>query len=490
MKIFILGSILMGCTHSPTKDLLTTDFLLQKDIKQITFQGDNERPRFSANGNRLIYASRGRGHQKNLQLYETDLNRNKERRVTYQDGDAFDPSYISEMEMIYSSTTDEIKESPFLNRNPSKEFPPAEVYMSDRFGSDILRVTNQPGYDGEAFLMPHPTKPSVIFTSRRGDVTGIYQSDLKSGFVSLLAAETGKDRRSPTLSPEKSRVAFIETNLETKQQSLQLVDIRTKQTALLKSDEGQYRDLFFAPRPPARLFYSILRKGEKKNQIEVYNLETKCTQVVFKGTDSLMYPAVSNESNERVAFTRTFQDKKQIYIVALPDEMGPCLADPNATKIEPANGVNSTDSSAAATTSVVAPGPAKPTRRAKRQPVPKPAPVQELANPLPERKIIPAPADGANETGQIPVPSQTPASTANKETATPAVSSTAPGNESATPSTSNPRSPAPSNATKAAPIPADSPSAQNMAPSSPPLVTPATSPVSAETATPAPAPVK
>ncbi|QLY25078.1 PD40 domain-containing protein [Bdellovibrio sp. KM01] len=432
MKIFILGSILSGCTHSPTKDLLTTDFLLQKDIKQITFQGDNERPRFSANGNRLIYASRGRGNQKNLQLYETDLIRNKERRVTFQDGDAFDASYISEMEMIYSSTTDEIKESPFLNRNPSKEFPPADIYMSDRFGSDILRVTNQPGYDGEAFLMPHPTKPSVIFTSRRGDVTGIYQSDLKSGFVSLLAAETGRDRRSPTLSPEKSRVAFIETNLETKQQSLQLVDIRTKQTVLLKSDEGQYRDLFFAPRPPARLFYSILRKGEKKNQIEVYNLETKCTQVVFKGTDSLMYPAVSNESNERVAFTRTFQDKKQIYIVALPDDMGPCLADPNAAKTEvpaTANGVTSTDNAAAAA-AVVAPTQAKPTRRAKRQPIPKPSPVQEPANPLPERKIVP-------------------------ESPTPSVAPTATPIESAAPS-----------------------------------LAPAASPVSAETATPAPTPVK
>jgi dipeptidyl aminopeptidase/acylaminoacyl peptidase len=420
LKIFILGSILTGCTHSPTKDLLTTDFLLQKDIKQITFQGDNERPRFSANGNRLIYASRGRGNQKNLQLFETDLTRNKERRVTFQDGDAFDASYISEMEMIYSSTTDEIKESPFLNRNPSKEFPPADLYMSDRFGSDILRVTNQPGYDGESFLMPHPTKPFVIFTSRRGDVTGIFQIDLKSGYVSLLAAETGKDRRSPTLAPEKTRVAFIETNLETKQQSLQLVDIRTKQTALLKSDEGQYRDLFFAPRPPARLFYSILRKGEKKNQIEVYNLETKCTQVVFKGTDSLMYPAVSNESNERVAFTRTFQDKKQIYIVALPEDLGPCLADAN---VEPPKTENATVNPAAAAASAATVAPKKPTRRGKRAPIPAPAPVQEPAVPLPERKMTPAPEEPATPAATAPPvvpPAVTPsASPVSVETPTP-----------------------------------------------------------------------
>ncbi|UYL08712.1 PD40 domain-containing protein [Bdellovibrio sp. SKB1291214] len=419
LKIFILGSILVGCSHSPTKDLLTTDFLLQKDVKQITFQGDNERPRFSANSNRLIYSSRGRGNQKNLQIYETDLIRNKERRVTFQDGDAFDPSYISEMEMIYSSTTDEIKESPFLNRNPSKEYPPADLYMSDRFGAEILRITKQPGYDAESFLLQHPTKPTVIFTSRRGEVTGIFHLDLKTGYVSLLSAETGRDRRSPTLSPDKSAVAFIDTNLESKQQSLQLVDIRTKQTALLKSDEGQYRDLFFAPRSPARLFYSILRKGEKKHQIEVYNLDTKCTQVVFKGSDSLMYPSVSNELKERVAFTRTFQDKKQIYIVDLPLELGPCLEKPvveiktdksvvntntispviEQTTLIPAAANPATQNSAVSEKAELKPA-AK--RAVKRKPIPP-------SKPVPEPEVTPAPRTIAPEPSPATTPAETPA---------------------------------------------------------------------------------
>jgi dipeptidyl aminopeptidase/acylaminoacyl peptidase len=423
LKIFILGSILTGCTHSPTKDLLTTDFLLQKDIKQITFQGDNERPRFSANGNRLIYSSRGRGNQKNLQIYETDLIRNKERRVTFQDGDAFDPDYISDMEMIYSSTTDEIKESPFLNRNPSKEFPPADLYMSDRFGAEILRVTKQPGYDAESFLLPHPTKPTVIFTSRRGEVTGIFHLDLKTGYVSLLSAETGRDRRSPTLSPDKSRVAFVDTNLESKQQSLQLVDLRTKQTTLLKADEGQYRDLFFAPRSPARLFYSILRKGEKKHQIEVYNLDTKCTQVVFKGTDSLMYPSVSNENKERVAFTRTFQDKKQIYIVELPADLGACLEAPTIdaktdkavtapaaekTTVAPATPNPATGNTVAPAAAEVKPAPK---RAVKRKPIPP-------SKPLPEPEVTPAPRTITPD----PSPETPAASPVSVETPTPAPS--------------------------------------------------------------------
>ncbi|MBO9665278.1 MAG: PD40 domain-containing protein [Bdellovibrio sp.] len=325
--------MLAGCSHmSLTKDLLTPDFLLSKGSKQITFQGDNDRPRFSPDNQRLIYSSHHRGNQKNAQIFEMDLARNKERRVTYSDGDAFDPFYLSTTELMYASTTDEIKESPFLNRNPDKDFPPSDLYMSDRFGSEILRITQQPGFDAEALYVNHPVKPFIIFTSRRGDVTGVYRMDLKNWLVSLIAAEKDKDRRSPTISPNRKDAAFIETDLKTNTQSLQLIDLKTKKMQTLKENEGTYRDLFFAPRSPDRLFYSILRKGEKKFQLEVYNVDSKCTQVVFKGSDSLMTPTVSDEPNERLAFTRLFQDKKQIYIVNLPQDLGPCLEAQNAVE--------------------------------------------------------------------------------------------------------------------------------------------------------------
>ena len=331
-KFLVLGgSILTGCSHlSITKNLLTPDFLLSNGSQQVTFLGDNERPRFSEDGSRLIYTSHNRGNQKNSQLFELDLARNKERRVTFSDGDAFDPGFISDSEILYASTTDEIKESPFLNKNPDKEFPPSDLYMSDRFGSDIVRLSQQPGYDAEPLFVKHPTDPYIIFTSRRGDLTGIYRMNLKHVLVSLITAEKNKDRRSPTLSPDQKDMAFIEKDLKSGDLSLQLLNIKSKKTAVLKTGEGLYRDLFFAPKSPGRLFYSILRKGEKQYQLEVYNVETKCTQVVFKGADSLFYPTVSNESRERLAFSRLFQDRKQIYVVNLPPDLGPCLEQQNA----------------------------------------------------------------------------------------------------------------------------------------------------------------
>lgn len=316
----------LGCSHpSATKDVLTPDYLLAKGSKQLTFLGENDRPRFSQDNTRLIYTSRSRATHKGSQLYELDIISNKERRVTFSDGDAFDGSYLSESEILYASTTDEIKERPLLNQNFNKDFPPADIYMSDLFGTEILRLTQQPGFDGDPLFVPHPTKPFILFSSRRGDLLGVYRLDLKHLPVSLVSAEKEKEKRNPSLSPDRTQLFWFENNLKTGEQSLVLYKLKEKIPFVLKSGEGAYRDLFVAPRPPVRIFYSILRKGDKHYQIEVYDHEKQCTQVVFKGSDSLSSPAISNEINERMAFVRLFQDKKQIYLAPLPTDLGPCL---------------------------------------------------------------------------------------------------------------------------------------------------------------------
>lgn len=323
----LMMSAFVGCSHSATKDVLTPDFLLSKGTQQVTFLGDNDHPRFSADGNRLLYHSRRAVHR-GLQIYEMDLNKKKERRVTFSDGDAFDASYIGDQEIIYASTTDEIKEGPLVNRSFDKDFPPADIYMSDLYGTDILRLSRQPGYDGELLFLSHPKRPAIFFTSRRGELLGIYRLDLQKLPVSLISAEKGKSKRYPALTPDQQNLAWVEKDLKSNEESLVLYKLKSKVPLMLKSGEGEYRDLFFAPRNPQRLFYSILRKGEKKNQLEVYNVETNCTQVVFKGADSLYSPTVSNETTERLAFARLFQDKKQIYSVLLPSDLGPCLETP------------------------------------------------------------------------------------------------------------------------------------------------------------------
>lgn len=325
---------LSGCsTIKATKSLLTNDYLLAKGSQQLTFFGDNDHPRFSADGKKILFTSQARPEHKGAQIYELEIDKNKLRRVTYSDGDAFDATYVSDSEILYASTTDEIKESPILNKNFSKESPPAELYMSDLYGTDILRLTYQPGYDGEGLFVSHFSRPAIYFTTRRGDVVGIYRMDLKNLPVTVIGSEMGHEKRFPTVTSDGLLMAFVDKDLKTSEQVVKVLDLKTRVATVIKKNDGVYRDLQFAPQSPARLFYSVLRKGEVHYQIEVYDLEKKCTQVVFKGKDSLVAPTVSATKPEKMAFARLIEDKKQIYILSLPTDLGPCIEATNPANL-------------------------------------------------------------------------------------------------------------------------------------------------------------
>lgn len=327
----IVGVFLLvaGCTHRNTaKELPAPDYLTGVESKQLTFFGDNSHPRFSFDNSKILFNSIRPPLHKGSQIYEIDLESHRERRVTYSDGDAFDATYISSNEFIYASTTDEIKESPFQHRAHNNDVPPSDLYMSDLFGTEILRLTKQPGFDGSPLLFPHSEKPFIIFSSRRGEIYGIYRLDLENLPVSLIAAEKGKEKKYPALSPDGGQVVWIERELKSLEQSLVVYNLKSKKTKVIPRQPGQYRDLFFASRPPERLFYSVQHESTGNYQIEVYDIAKDCTQVIFKGADDLFYPAVSDEALERMTFARSFQDKKQIYVARLPADLGPCLERP------------------------------------------------------------------------------------------------------------------------------------------------------------------
>lgn len=326
LLLMVLFSVISSCGHkSVTENWITPDYLLAKDVKQATFLGDNDDPTFSPDGTHLLYSSKSRLSHKGAQIYELDLKKSKERRITYSDGDAFHPIYLSEDEIVYSSTTDEIKESPLRNKKFDKEFPPAELYTSDRFGAHILRLTQQPGYDGEPHYAALGKSRHLIFAAQRGELTGIFRLDFKKLPVSFISVEKGKEKRYPAISPDSSQIFWVEKDLKTSEQKLIAFKMKGRIPSTLKEKEGHYRDLVVAPRAPLRLFYSILRSGEKHFQLEVLDIEKQCTQVIFKGQDSLLSPAVSDTETEQLAFARQFQDKKQIYVVQLPKDLGPCL---------------------------------------------------------------------------------------------------------------------------------------------------------------------
>lgn len=310
----------------------TADYIFEEGYKQVTFLGDNDQPKFSETGNELIFISRQRNYHAGAQVYEIDLRKNRERRVTFHDGDASCPSYINGREIIYCSTTDEIKETPFLNKSINTDFPPTELYTSEVYGGDIERITSHPGFDNEA-IYAKGLKPFIIFTSTRDGVTGIYKLDIKTGSTTVLVSEKDKLSFHPTLSSDHKKMAWVERDLKTEHESIKMMTLFSKKIETIKDNGGKYQDLFWQA-DSSKVFYSVLRTGDKWNQLEVYDIAKKCTQDLFKGKDPLFQPVVSNESKPKLAFTRAFQGKRQIYMVELPTDLGPCFEQSTSTKIE------------------------------------------------------------------------------------------------------------------------------------------------------------
>lgn len=304
------------------------DYLLVEGAKQLTFEGDNDDARFSPNEDRVIFISRKRPSHPNTQAYEIHLARNSERRITYQDGEIRHPTYTADNRIIYASTTDEIKESLAESRKISAvvDFPPTEIYQSDLYGNDIHRLTDHPGYDAEAIPVANKF---LFYTSFREGHLGIYKYDLKSKVSVAFLAERGKNFWSPTLSSDYQHLAWLEKDLSSPSVRMMWMSLKDMKGQKLKEEAFEIRDLRFVPKSPHgtyQLIYSV-RKNNKPFQIEIFDIEKACTQVVFSGLDSLYQPVMSARQPAQVLFTRALKDSRQVYLVPFPQDLR-CLPSP------------------------------------------------------------------------------------------------------------------------------------------------------------------
>ena len=154
------------------------------------------------------------GHTQD-QVYEKDLVSGVERRVTFQNGSTFQPHYhAKEPWIVYSSSTDELKENPpmlhpnsQLGKLPYPYQEPMEVYTHSLRGFEIQRLTDHQGFDGEARFGADPN--NLTFTR----VTGL-KTEIINFHRSLHTAHTIKDLGANptqyTTAPDGKTHAWIE----------------------------------------------------------------------------------------------------------------------------------------------------------------------------------------------------------------------------------------------------------------------------------------
>ena len=166
-----------------------------RNIRQLTFGGENAEAYWSADGKKLIFQSTrdGRGCD---QIYVMNADGSDTRMVSTGKGRTTCSYFFQNgKRIIYASTHLASPDCP-----PKPDFSKGYVWAVyegfDLFsakpdGSDLKRLTTTPGYDAEAVIAPNGKK--VVFTSVRDGDLNIYTMDLDGRNVKQLTTELGYD---------------------------------------------------------------------------------------------------------------------------------------------------------------------------------------------------------------------------------------------------------------------------------------------------------
>lgn len=324
MRLFFLYGLsvaLLACQSKSKKPELPAevDYLQSKDASVVLSQGYNRSAVFSTDGEKIFYISKNRKGHKNTQIHEYDLTMQRDRRMTFQDGEVLSVFPLDEDEILYSSTTDEIKEQPFAT-DPDARYPRAEIYHSDLFGNDIGRLTNSPGFDGEMLYVP--AKKQMLFTSLRQTTPGLYWLDLKTDKVIIFQFDKDRPQRSASLSPDGKTLYWIEEDLVDKTQNIVSSSILGKDRRVVRNLKGVIHSVVMNRKND--LVYSWTPEGAEFSQIDLYDEAKICTQTLLKNKLNFSEMQFSVKNPNLMLFRVAGADKSQVYRWDLPVDLGPC----------------------------------------------------------------------------------------------------------------------------------------------------------------------
>jgi len=351
MKLPLIGILLLAlaCSSEKTQSppSIKNQPVPQSDSGALTQVGENQMGRFSPDGSKIIYQSRNRPTHQSAQIYSMTLSTKREKRLTYNDGDDYYPSFgPSGKHILYSSTTDEIKEHPSdsfkgllkapdtTNQDPADLFetkaPFEEVYEADSDGSHIERITQNAGFDGEPIYSPDGRR--VIFVRQKESQFEILSADIRGRYpFSLLKSDIPVVR--PSLSPDGKTILFVSRDGANGSAQIKISDPGGKNAQSLTSGNSVNRDPSFTPDGKLILFSS---NREKNNIYSLYliNSDGSCLRKISinpipKPTKDFfadLYPVVSPDG-KKLLFTSNRSGSYQLYLVdfVIPEA---CLTNP------------------------------------------------------------------------------------------------------------------------------------------------------------------
>jgi Tol biopolymer transport system component len=166
-----------------------------RNVRQLTFGGENAEAYFSGDGQSLIFQSKRDGLECD-QIYTMRTDGSGTRMVSTGMGRTTCSYFFPGRDRIlYSSTHGGGEKCPappdFSRGYVWPIYPSYDIYTARKDGSDLKRLTTTPGYDAEATISTDGRR--IVFTSMRDGDLDIYTMDAKGRNVRRLTTELGYD---------------------------------------------------------------------------------------------------------------------------------------------------------------------------------------------------------------------------------------------------------------------------------------------------------
>ncbi len=225
--LFLLPLLaVFSATPAPDDKLLLPNEKHLRNIKQLTFGGENAEAYFSSDGTQLIFqATRdGRGCD---QIYTMNVDGSDVKMISNGDGRTTCSYFFpSGKRILYSSTHLGDKQCPpkpdFSKGYVWAVYPTFDIFTANPDGSDLKQLTNTPGYDAETTITLDGKK--LVFTSMRDGDLDIYTMDANGKNVRRLTNELGYDG-GPFWSYDGKQIVYRAHHPKTDEQKADYTDL-------------------------------------------------------------------------------------------------------------------------------------------------------------------------------------------------------------------------------------------------------------------------
>lgn len=186
----------MGKPNNPNQSssLATSDEKHLRNIKQLTFGGENAEAYFSPDGKQLIFQSTRNGRECD-QIYTMNVDGSNVKMISTGEGRTTCAYFLPKGgRTLYSSTHLGGKVCPprpdFSKGYVWSIYPEFDIFTARSDGSDLKRLTTTAGYDAETTISGDGR---LVFTSTRDGDLDIYTMDANGKNVRRLTNEIGYD---------------------------------------------------------------------------------------------------------------------------------------------------------------------------------------------------------------------------------------------------------------------------------------------------------